>query len=124
MGIGTGMPNLPVEFLTSHRAHAHSLLDNAQREACALGVRCETDVLLLITPKDTIAQCLRRCAIRFGADLVVLGTRSRRGVVRLVGGSVAERLARESTCPVLVVNRSVTLPTREEGVGGLYTEPE
>lgn len=116
MGIGTGMPNLPIEFLTSHRAQAHSLLDNAQREASALGVQCEADVLLPTTPTDTIALCLRRCADRFGAQLVVLGTRGRHGLVRAAGGSVAERFVRESTCPVLVVNRSVPLPSRSDAL--------
>ncbi|WP_321939902.1 universal stress protein [Paraburkholderia sp. J8-2] len=119
MGIGTGMPNLPVEFWTSHRARAHCLLDSAQREATALGVRCEVDLLLPNTPTDTISMCIRRCAVRFDAELVVLGTRGRRGVARAIKGSVAERFARESTCPVLIVNRALGPSIGREGAGGL-----
>jgi nucleotide-binding universal stress UspA family protein len=40
---------------------------------------------------------------RLGADLVVMATHGRRGLKRLVLGSVAERVVRESTVPVLTV---------------------
>lgn len=36
-------------------------------------------------------------------DLVVIGTHGRRGVARMVLGSVAERVVRTSPCPVLTV---------------------
>jgi len=39
-----------------------------------------------------------------GADLVVMATHGRRGVARLMLGSVAERVVRESTAPVLTVH--------------------
>lgn len=38
-----------------------------------------------------------------GCDLLVIGTHGRTGISRLVLGSVAARVARESPCPVLVV---------------------
>ena len=37
------------------------------------------------------------------ADLVVVGTHGRRGLARMVLGSVAERVVRTSRCPVLTV---------------------
>ncbi|MDG0027827.1 universal stress protein [Trinickia sp. Y13] len=40
-------------------------------------------------------------------DLVVMGTHGRRGVRRLLLGSVAERVARMSCCPVLLIPGSV-----------------
>jgi len=42
-------------------------------------------------------------AKQFGADLIVMGTHGRRGVSRLVNGSVAEHVARTAPCPVLLV---------------------
>jgi nucleotide-binding universal stress UspA family protein len=45
-------------------------------------------------------------ARRLGADLVVMATHGRRGLKHLVLGSVAERIVRESSVPVLTV-RSV-----------------
>jgi nucleotide-binding universal stress UspA family protein len=40
---------------------------------------------------------------RLGADLVVMATHGRRGLKHLVMGSVAERVVREATAPVLTV---------------------
>jgi universal stress protein A len=40
---------------------------------------------------------------RLGVDLVVMGTHGRRGLKHLVLGSIAERVVRESTVPVLTV---------------------
>lgn len=42
-------------------------------------------------------------AKRWGADLIVVGTHGRRGIQHLVLGSVAERVARAATCPLLLV---------------------
>jgi universal stress protein A len=39
----------------------------------------------------------------YGADLVVMATHGRTGVAHLVLGSVAERVVRESACPVLTI---------------------
>ena len=39
----------------------------------------------------------------FGVDLVVMATHGRTGVSHLVLGSVAERVVRESICPVLTI---------------------
>ncbi len=43
-------------------------------------------------------------AAEVGADLIVMGTHGRTGVKRLVLGSVAERVVRESPVPVLTVH--------------------
>lgn len=42
-------------------------------------------------------------AVRAGVDHIVVGTHGRKGVAHLVLGSVAERVVREATVPVLVV---------------------
>ena len=44
-------------------------------------------------------------ALELRASLVVVGTHGRRGVRRLVLGSVAERVARTAPCPVLIARR-------------------
>lgn len=49
------------------------------------------------------AKALAQVAIDYDADLLVVGTHGRRGLRRLLLGSVAERLVREAACPVLVV---------------------
>lgn len=46
-------------------------------------------------------------AKEFHADLIVMGTHGRRGVSRLMLGSVAESVARTAPCPVLLVRSGV-----------------
>ncbi|MEO8551840.1 MAG: universal stress protein, partial [Kofleriaceae bacterium] len=50
-------------------------------------------------PRDLIVQA----ATKVGADLIVMGTHGRRGLRRLMLGSVAESVARTAPCPVLLV---------------------
>ena len=50
-------------------------------------------------PADEILRAVRRAR----ADLIVMGTHGRTGVSRVFMGSVAERVVRESRCPVLTV---------------------
>lgn len=51
---------------------------------------------------DVVQDILAQAAVA-PVDLVVMGTHGRRGVSRLVLGSVAERTMRRSTCPLLLV---------------------
>jgi nucleotide-binding universal stress UspA family protein len=43
-----------------------------------------------------------QCATDLDADLILVGTHGRKGLQRLVVGSVAERVVREASCPVFV----------------------
>lgn len=49
------------------------------------------------------AKVILQTAADLSADLVIVGTRGRTGVERLVMGSVAESVLRQAGCPVLVV---------------------
>lgn len=49
------------------------------------------------------AETIHQVAVDYDADIIVVGTHGRRGVERLVLGSVAEKLLRTARCPVLVV---------------------
>ena len=44
-----------------------------------------------------------RVAEELGTDLIVLGSQGRTGLSRMVLGSVAERVARLASCPVLIM---------------------
>lgn len=72
-------------------------------------------------PADRILSYAQRERV----DLIVVGTHGHTGVTRVLLGSVAERVARTSTCPVLTVpqafaeaaparSEAVTLPPRPE----------
>jgi nucleotide-binding universal stress UspA family protein len=52
------------------------------------------------------------------ADLLVIGRHGRGGVQRLVLGSVAEKVLRLATCPVLTVRRGVTVARRSRSLFG------
>jgi nucleotide-binding universal stress UspA family protein len=48
------------------------------------------------------AETLQQFAVDYDADLIVVGTHKRRGLERLLLGSVAQYLTRNASCPVLV----------------------
>lgn len=58
----------------------------------------------LVDGEYDIAHCILHAAADFKADLVVMGTHGRRGVRRLMLGSVAERFLRIAQCPVLMIS--------------------
>jgi len=66
--------------------------------ARAAGLRCETKIIEGTATTDIIQR-----AQRIGADLVVVGTHGRTGLAHIVLGSVAERVVRRASCPVLTV---------------------
>ncbi|RFU48881.1 universal stress protein [Paraburkholderia sp. DHOC27] len=52
---------------------------------------------------DDISVVVLKAAADFNADLLVMGTHGRRGVQRLLLGSVAERCVRQAALPVLLI---------------------
>jgi nucleotide-binding universal stress UspA family protein len=63
---------------------------------------------------DVPSEEIARLAGEIDADLVVLGTHGRRGLTRLLLGSVAEGVVRLAPCPVLVVRpKAAPLPSPE-----------
>jgi nucleotide-binding universal stress UspA family protein len=77
------------------------ILEQAAKLAAARGVRAETD--MVENAASQVADVLVSRARRWRADLVVMGTHGRRGVNRLVLGSDAELVVRNSPVPVLLV---------------------
>ncbi|MFT4069380.1 universal stress protein [Paraburkholderia sp.] len=97
----------PLTLVDALRKEGESLLEEAQQACSAAGVTCHPDLVESNDPSDDVAQVILRHAAQIHADLLVMGTHGRRGVRRLVIGSVAERVLRFSQCPVLLI--------REEG---------
>ncbi|MBV8270822.1 MAG: universal stress protein [Cupriavidus sp.] len=67
------------------------------------GVKFETKLVTEPAVVGDIAGSINVAAREWGGDLLVIGTHGRRGVRRLVLGSVAEAVIRQSTMPVLLV---------------------
>jgi nucleotide-binding universal stress UspA family protein len=80
------------------RQHARAQLAALTTRAKRAGVRT-TAALLDGAPQDQVPRAVRRAR----ADLLVIGTHGRTGLSKMLLGSVAERLIRLVTCPVLTV---------------------
>jgi nucleotide-binding universal stress UspA family protein len=77
------------------------LLDAAEAAARRRGVKADT--ALREAQLGRVADEIVREATRSRADVIVMGTHGRRGLGRLVMGSDAESVLRESRVPVLLV---------------------
>jgi len=89
-----------------------SLVDELDRERAAAQTRVERLVprralrdgrITVMTAWGEPAEEIVRYARRHQADVIICGTHGRRGVDRLLMGSVAEQLLRTAPCPVLTV---------------------
>jgi len=93
----TGMPNYVDIYKDQEKIARQKLEAIVQRRPAA-----KYELLTRIgDPSHEILAAERRLA----ADLIVLATHGRRGVRRMLLGSVAEAVLREATCPVLTVHR-------------------
>lgn len=69
-------------------------------DAVERGVRTEYHIVQGVSVPDTIEQTARKIS----ADVIVLGTRGRTGVTRLLLGSVAKEVVRKEGLPVILVH--------------------
>ena len=92
---------LSAELIDELRQGGQAVLDSAQARVVAGGGRVETRLCDNLAGRvcDVIVEEARQ----WQANLVVIGTHGRRGVSRLVLGSDAEQIARQSPVPVLLV---------------------
>jgi len=71
---------------------------------------------------EDISERIRISANEFNADLLVLGTHGRRGFKRLFLGSVAERVVRSASLPVLMVPSRQAHTTVSENARPAHTD--
>lgn len=90
-----------------------TLVGAASMRALDAGLTSEAVIKELTAGR--VADAIVRETARCGCDLVVMGTHGRRGVSRLVLGSDAELVVRESPVPVMLI-RSTPAPM-SDGVG-------
>jgi nucleotide-binding universal stress UspA family protein len=84
------------------------LLDEAKAKAAARQVACSTLMVDEPLALGDVAHAIEQAARQTGAELLVVGTHGRRGVRRLLMGSVAEGLVRQCRQPVLLVHAPLT----------------
>ncbi|MUW14757.1 universal stress protein [Halorubrum sp. CBA1125] len=89
------------------RGDAEEAVKQVEALAEGTGVDVETAVV-----EGTPSREILRYAEDNDCDLVVMGTHGRGGIDRLLLGSVAEKVVRGSTVPVLTVRLDGTIPNR------------
>jgi nucleotide-binding universal stress UspA family protein len=93
----------PSLLLDAFRSEGERVTASALDQMTKRGVKGKPRIVEVEPPGEDIAQRIDRAAREWHAELIVMGTHGRRGVTRLVLGSVAERLLRLAACPVLMV---------------------
>jgi nucleotide-binding universal stress UspA family protein len=94
-------------------------------EAWRNGQRLTTDLLIsgdlrgvkhkLLVEQGEIWEGLERMAEANAVDMIVVGTHGRTGLAKVLLGSVAERIFRQASCPVLTVGPKSIEPGKREG---------
>lgn len=85
---------------------ARAVVQDAEAKLCALvKARAPSPIPIKVCLLEGAAsRVILELAAEEHADLIVIGSHGRRGLSRVVMGSVAERVVRQSTGPVLVVH--------------------
>ena len=90
-------------YIEATRELARDTIAQARKTAQAAGIEPEIQSPEIVTAGFHVADTIAERARDWNADLLVVGTHGRRGVSRLLIGSVAERVVRLAPCPLLLV---------------------
>jgi len=100
VGRATELPN-PLAIAEAHRKVVSDAAAMAEKQGSS------ADYQVVEGSDLHVGECIAQAAAEWRADLIVLGTHGRRGVNRLVLGSVTEVVIRHSDAPVLAVPASI-----------------
>ena len=106
LGFNVGHPRTPQEFWKAVRRAGKLILENGRERAAQEGIEAETKLLEIRTVGALVRhvpEVIANEAARWKADLLVIGTHGRRGLNRLLLGSVATGVVRAASVPVLLV---------------------
>ena len=95
-------PNI-VEYRKSYEAAAKKIITDGSAIARQAGIEPDAALLVLNALGQHVYDAIEHEAKRWRADLIVIGTHGRRGIRRLLLGSVAEGLTHVASKPVLLV---------------------
>jgi nucleotide-binding universal stress UspA family protein len=100
------------DVLESMRVEGRKVLDKALGRAQRAGVKAEA--AQIASRGKPVSDVILADARRSRADVIVMGTHGRRGLNRLLLGSDAERVLRDSPVPVLLTRRPGRKPARKK----------
>lgn len=98
-GLGSDFAYGQAEYLSAAHAEAAEATEAARAALAAAGVTVQTEVV----ESHAVWRGITETAHARGADLIVMGSHGRRGLEKLVLGSVAQRVLAHATQPVLIV---------------------
>ena len=102
LGMATDTAVGQAEYLSAANANAEGTLRAAVTMVEAAGVSCESATIEGHAAEEGILQAAGTC----GADLIVMGSHGRRGIEKLLLGSVTQRVLQSARVPVMVVRGS------------------
>ena len=111
-----GSPISIADITTEMETQSKRQLQKLKAKGQKSGVSVHTEVRV-----GDIDTEIRRAISDKKADLLVMGTHGRRGLSRLLMGSVAEEVMRDAKCPVLIVRTPVA---QAEGSPSIYPREE
>ena len=89
------------EYRKAMEAEGQKVLADCSESARAAGIEFDSKCVVIFARH--IYDVIEEVATEWPADLIVIGTHGRRGIRRLLLGSVAEGLTRVSSKPVLLI---------------------
>ncbi|RZF25682.1 universal stress protein [Paraburkholderia sp. UYCP14C] len=92
------------------------IVADAQSRLAARGVKGTPRTVAASIPGEDVAKRIVAAALEWRTDLIVMGTHGRRGVQRLMLGSVAERVLRGARCPVLMIPAHAGVETVDHSI--------
>jgi nucleotide-binding universal stress UspA family protein len=98
-GLGSDFAYGQAEYLSAAHAEAAEATEAARAAFAAAGVAVQTEVVA----SHAVWRGITETANARGTDLIVMGSHGRRGLEKLVLGSVAQRVLAHATQPVLIV---------------------
>ncbi|WP_261541987.1 universal stress protein [Burkholderia multivorans] len=93
----------PQALVDELRRDGIDALRGAQHAIRQASVNGDTELVETDGLGEDVAARLQRYANEHDVDLAVVGTHGRRGIQRMLLGSVAERFVRRACCPVLLI---------------------
>ncbi len=99
-GVGADFAYGQAQYLSAANAEANAALDAAKQAVAAAGV---AEAGTVVGEGHTVHEGVLATVESTGADLVVMGSHGRRGLEKLVLGSVTQRVLSVVKVPVLVV---------------------
>jgi nucleotide-binding universal stress UspA family protein len=91
------------DYVEALRELGRNTIEHARKIVHEAGIEAEVQAPEIVTTGFHVADTIAEVARTWNADLLVVGTHGRRGMSRVLLGSVAEGTVRVAPCPLLLV---------------------